>query len=53
MLYRIKENTGDITTLHSELLDLCGAQMLDIIAAVINSRDYLTAEFKVCDVLWY
>jgi hypothetical protein len=40
-------HTGDLTSLQTDLLNLCGAPMFDIIATVINKKDTLVAEFQV------
>jgi hypothetical protein len=43
----LRENNGDLSHLHVELFELCGAGMIDIIAIVHNHKDALLAEFKV------
>jgi hypothetical protein len=47
LLLRMKNHTGDEVSLHSELIDLCGVGMMEIISTVIQNRDFLLAEFKV------
>jgi hypothetical protein len=38
----------DMTVLHSELVELCGPHLIEIVALVLNNRHSLSNEFKVC-----
>jgi hypothetical protein len=53
MMLRLKNSTEDNDKLYMELLDLCGPHMIDVISAVVNSRDSLVAEFKVCIIIYF
>jgi hypothetical protein len=47
ILLRIKNHSGDEGILRSELHQLCGDLLLDVVEVVLNNRHSLVAEFQV------
>ena len=48
ILNRMRRHTGEIAQLHAELVDLCGVQLMDIVARILSHKDALLKEFQVC-----
>jgi hypothetical protein len=47
ILLRIKNHSGDEGNLRSELHQLCGDLLLDVVEVILNNRHSLIAEFQV------
>jgi hypothetical protein len=48
ILHRLKQFlAADVASLRSELIELCGENLLDVVAVIINNREVLLAEFQV------
>jgi hypothetical protein len=48
ILHRLKQfSAADVASLRSELIELCGENLLDVVAVIINNREVLLAEFQV------
>jgi hypothetical protein len=47
LLLRLKTATEDVDELYAELLELCGDNLVDIIALLIANKTSLLAEFQV------
>jgi hypothetical protein len=47
ILRRIKHHTGEAGTLWSELRDLCGDKLEDVVEVIVNHRQSLLVEFQV------
>jgi hypothetical protein len=50
ILLCLKQHSGGVVALHGELLELCGAQLMEIVSLIINHRNSLLAEFQVCSI---
>ena len=46
ILNRMRRHTGEIAQLHAELVDLCGVQLMDIVACILSHKDALLKEFQ-------
>jgi hypothetical protein len=47
ILLRLKQHSGGVMNLHSELLELCGVELMDMVSLIVNNRISLSAEFQV------
>jgi hypothetical protein len=47
ILLRLKNHSGDEGILRTELHQLCGDHLLDVVEVVLNNRRSLIAEFQV------
>jgi hypothetical protein len=48
ILHRLKQfSAADVASLRTELVELCGENLLDVVAVIINNREVLSAEFQV------
>jgi hypothetical protein len=52
ILHWLKQfSSADVASLRTELVKLCGENLLDVVAVIINNRDALSAEFQVLMVI--
>jgi hypothetical protein len=52
ILHRLKQfSSADVASLRTELVELCGENLLDVVAVIINNRETLSAEFQVLIVV--
>jgi hypothetical protein len=47
ILLRIKNHTGEAVSLRSELRQLCGDKLEDVVGVIVKHRQSLLAEFQV------
>lgn len=47
IMSRLMRHSGDLVQLHTDILELCGTQLFDVVAVIVANRDALLLEYQV------